>query len=302
MKITVLGAGSIGLLFTAYFASIGHELTVITKSKRQKDSLIENGITLVKKGSNKTYSVKAFTQEDQKQLFEIDGDLLIIAVKQMHIENIAPLVRRISKQFNHLLFIQNGMGHLSFVQQLEHPSTILGVVEHGALRCGDCVVEHTGIGMTKLATYNFGIPDDFAKLLAADDFIIKEELNWYEMLAKKLVINAVINPLTAIFNVKNGELLNSVHFRYLMKGLFEEAVDILKLQNTEELWEQVLRVSETTGKNTSSMLRDIQNKRITENDAISGYLLEKARLNNKRLPNTEFVFNGIKGIEESWNR
>src|SRR5699024_11246263 len=48
------------------------------------------------------------------------------------------------------------------------------------------------------------------------NFILFDD--WKTISYEKLVINGVINPLTAIFNVSNGELINNIHLKKLARS------------------------------------------------------------------------------------
>jgi len=84
----------------------------------------------------------------------------------------------------------------------------------------------------------------------------------------KLVVNAVINPLTAIFDCKNGQLLDQGPRLNLMETLLQEIAPVVRallladgqgvdnVFSNDSLLQLVLRVAEKTGENTSSMLQD----------------------------------------------
>ena len=118
---------------------------------------------------------------------------------------------------------------------------------------------------------------------------------------KKLVVNSVINPLTAILGCKNGELLETQVGRQLMDLLLEEAgpiaremllrhphakrdpVIINKDLSDDALRDAVYTVATNTAQNTSSMLQDVRAGRQTEIDFINNYLVSRgARLNLPR--------------------
>ncbi|KAH9862937.1 hypothetical protein J1614_010750, partial [Plenodomus biglobosus] len=107
---------------------------------------------------------------------------------------------------------------------------------------------------------------------------------------RKLTVNAVINPLTAIFRCKNGELLDHPQRFALMRKLFEEVADIVwailprasqssdnSVFTKETLWLPVLRVAMSSRESTTSMLQDIEAGRRTEIDYINGYLAAQGR-------------------------
>ena len=49
-----------------------------------------------------------------------------------------------------ILFLQNGMGHLKYLDKLKG-EVYVGTVEHGAMRIKSNYVLHTGIGSTRIA-------------------------------------------------------------------------------------------------------------------------------------------------------
>lgn len=112
---------------------------------------------------------------------------------------------------------------------------------------------------------------------------------------EKLVINAVINPLTVIFNCRNGVLLEHASTRALMKALVLEDSTILQsivsssLASTgttdadlerfapQMLWsDTVYKTALVVGQNISSMLQDVRAGSPTEIDYINGYLVAQA--------------------------
>ncbi|HET7580923.1 MAG TPA: 2-dehydropantoate 2-reductase [Bacillales bacterium] len=298
MRIAVIGGGSIGLLFSYYF-SVGEERPVVyVRRQEQAESLNNNGLTLLREGKSDTVEVRA-------QLFQetenIEADLVVIAVKQYDLTGMTELIHhRISREAK-LLFVQNGMGHVKLMDTLPQSQVYVGIVEHGALKDGENRVKHTGVGTTKLAAFRGELETTsftWDKLFG-QDFPLEFHDDWYRLMAQKLLVNAVINPLTALYRVENGALLDKEGFRQNMRRLFDEAFGILNLDSKDRRWENVLEVCQRTASNRSSMLRDMETGWITEIDAITGYLLEKAKDGDLSLPYTTFVYDSVKGLEKT---
>lgn len=285
MKIGVLGGGSIGLLVSRYLCA-NHEVTVYVRRNQQKQKLNDHGLFLSSLPT--PGKVKSLLTN------EIKGeDCFIVCVKQPEISSVLPLLPQIPDN-SPIIFLQNGMGHIDLLRGISNP-VYIGIVTHGALRKSDHIVTHTGRGVIKLANFS-GHEDDLSMLVQQLDsaqFPVKIESDWERVLAEKLVINAVINPLTAIFEVPNGEIVRNSYLMNLGKELCREACQVLQLDFMDQ-WNHVQTVANSTKENVSSMWKDLKNNRKSENEAISGYIVKKAKI---AIPYTSFVYNSIRAIE-----
>jgi 2-dehydropantoate 2-reductase len=108
-----------------------------------------------------------------------------------------------------------------------------------------------------------------------------------DAILRKLLVNAVINPLTAILRIRNGELIESTFRMDVMKSLFRETFDILSaygLTDEQALWDTVVRVCSATRLNESSMLQDVTAHKPTEVDYINGAICRMAAEQGKEAP------------------
>jgi len=111
---------------------------------------------------------------------------------------------------------------------------------------------------------------------------------------EKLVVNAMINPLTVIFDCRNGELFTRSPITRVMRLLLGEAGMVISRLpelredvreeggvedrfSIEKLEGKVLDVAEKTAKNTSSMLQDFRAGRETEVGYINGYIVKRGK-------------------------
>ena len=104
--------------------------------------------------------------------------------------------------------------------------------------------------------------------------------------AQKLVVNVCINPLTALLQVKNGELITNPFLSD--DGASIPGGRFLVKEEKEMVWEMVRHVCERTSHNTSSMLADVRANRQTEIGAIVGYVLEEAKKQQRSVPTLQF--------------
>ncbi|WP_174733828.1 2-dehydropantoate 2-reductase [Mesobacillus harenae] len=294
MRIGIIGGGSIGLLFACYLSKI-HQVTLYTKSQKQADEINIHGVSLEKELD------RFHARMEATPYFNWTGEehLTLIAVKQYQLQDLMPIImEKSSANKNHFLFLQNGMGHLKWLNDLRAASIIVGSVEHGAAKINAHTVDHNGMGVTRAAVYRGGdkLLNELADSLSSS-FPIEVETDYRSMLIKKLVVNAVINPLTSILKVKNGQLIENPYYYSEVISLFNEVADILNLERKQDHLENLISICRNTANNRSSMLKDLEEGRPTEADAILGYLADEANRENKNAPLIQLFLNCIRGKE-----
>jgi len=292
MKIGIVGPGAIGLLFAFYLKKNKQDVTLFTRTVEQTEKLMQEGISCIRKGRKETVFPNVTPLES---IVGEQMDYTFIAVKQYHLANILPFI----KGQRQIIFLQNGMSHLDILHEIKCENVAVGIVEHGAKKENEYTVHHTGVGVTKFGVVN-GDWSQFESLLdcfSSKYFSVRVEEDWKQTMSYKLVINACINPLTALFGIQNGELLSNPFFYKVMEQIFQEVMFLVGEKKKEEMWQLVCHVCETTSSNTSSMLADVKENRETEIDAIIGYAIEEARKQRKQVPTLQFLYNSIKGLE-----
>ncbi|MDR6998010.1 2-dehydropantoate 2-reductase [Neobacillus niacini] len=293
MKIGIIGAGSIGLLFASYLSRV-FKVSLYTRTEEQAKEIVKNGIILKKKTIKTQALVKALPLSE----WEGSEDLTIITVKAYQLEEIITKINRLSDTPKKLLFLQNGMGHLKQLESIRHSQIFVGTVEHGALRENVFTVSHNGEGVTNIAVYRGDacVLTELIETLPSEFPIVMNE-DYYKMLVNKLIVNSVINPLTAIIGVKNGDLIKNEFYFQTVVQLFNEISILLNIENPDYHLEKIIDICNKTAENRSSMLKDIEANRKTEVDAILGFLLEKAKAEFKKAPLIECLYLLLKGKE-----
>ncbi|MCM3689981.1 2-dehydropantoate 2-reductase [Neobacillus niacini] len=294
--IGIVGAGSIGLLFASYLAK-SFSVTLYTRTSEQAEIINQKGIILQKGSTQRTIRVKAFPISK----WQGNEELTIIAVKQYHLHSIIDHATKYDCSPQNLLFLQNGMRHLPLLEKMDAAAILIGSVEHGASKVNSNTVRHNGEGAVNAAVYKgeSEILMELAKICAPMYFPIVIKDNYYQMMVNKLIANAVINPLTAILQVKNGELITNTFYFAAVKKLFLEIASILNLKDPIRKFRNMLRICKNTADNQSSMLKDLEAGRRTEVDAILGFLLDEAKKQQKQAINIENYYYLLKGKEKA---
>ncbi|KAK4040611.1 ketopantoate reductase PanE/ApbA C terminal-domain-containing protein [Parachaetomium inaequale] len=240
---------------------------------------------------------------------------------------LAPIKHRLSKDSD-ILFLQNGMGVTDEVSEKlfpdpdTRPTYWAGICSAGVYSTAPFSLVHAGHGPLAIGLVAGGRSSNLpppmeenpmvAQLLNAP--VLEAGLNSPVRSVgdqlRKLVINSIINPLTALFNCKNGHVFESHEGEDLFRHLLQEAGPIVRALfpdqsnlflheafSDEFLGKLVKSVVTATANNTSSMLQDIQAGRRTEIDYINGYLVSQGE--RLGLPTTHHaaVYGRIKKLE-----
>ncbi|MCV2526132.1 MAG: 2-dehydropantoate 2-reductase [Candidatus Lightella neohaematopini] len=289
MKITILGCGALGRLLAYFLTKNGNNVQGWLK-KDKKDNICINIIHINNMKDN-------IILPTNNILHLNSSNLLIVTLK---IGSIVYSLKQIINFINKnciVLLIYNGLGietKLSFIKQ----SLLIGVTYHAVYKEKEIIYHNhkglTVIGKINSATKNINYNFLIKKLnLALTNVIWCEDIYTFKL--KKLAVNCVINPLTTIYNCKNGELLK---YNKSIFSICKELSDILQYMgmfiNTKDLIILVNNVINNTKNNISSMLQDIRNNKYSEIDYINGYIIKYAKLYNLYVYENIKLFNMIK--------
>ena len=177
----------------------------------------------------------------------------------------------------------------------------------GAKKIADYHIEHTGEGESNLGLI-WGEPENekkttLLKLLTQSLKQVSFQENIQQAQWEKLAINCVINPLSALENIKNGKI-NLQIYQETVREIIKEVV-ILGAREDVELDENlllnlVIKVAERTKKNISSMRADIMNKRRTEIDYINGYIHRLGEKHQLATPMNTKLWLAVKVLEKQY--
>jgi len=141
---------------------------------------------------------------------------------------------------------------------------------------------------------------EFTALLQEAGFEVLTTSNLDSLLWGKLVINAAINPLTAIFRIPNGALLERPDTRQKMIAAAREAAAVattlgIRLPYTDPIT-TVEAVAGRTAANRSSMLQDVERGAPTEIDAINGAVVKAGKQVGVATPINLALWQLVKGL------
>ena len=294
MQITVLGCGALGQLWLTALYKQGHELQGWLRVPQPycHVNLLDRSGDIFN---------RSFIANDPQFLAE--SDLLLVTLKAWQVSDAVKALAQKLPETTPILLLHNGIGTLEELGRLQHP-ILQGFTTQAAKRDGNVIV-HVANGVTHIGPGNFQAAG--YSYLADILHQALPDVAWHNNIDSaswnKLAVNCVINPLTALYNCRNGDLAarNEEVF-----DICDEIAHVMEREgyniSTENLFLHVKQVIECTADNISSMLQDVREQRHTEIDYITGYLIRRARANGTPVPLNTRLYEQVKRKEDEYER
>jgi 2-dehydropantoate 2-reductase len=200
------------------------------------------------------------------------------------------------------LTLQNGLNNrqtLSDVLGIQRVA--LGVTTSGATLIEPGLVRPVGDEVVSLGVHSRLKP--LADMLRAAGFMVDTVTDTSALLWGKLVINASINPLTALLRVPNGELLKRSTARNLMGVIARETASVAVARGIRLPYPDPVVAVETiarrTAENFSSMLRDVMRDAPTEVDSINGAIVNAGEITKVPTPVNRTMWQLVKALSNN---
>jgi 2-dehydropantoate 2-reductase len=303
MKTVIMGAGAMGGLFGGLLAFSGEEVWLVDVQKEQVDVINSVGLTLEEGDKLQIIGVNA--TRDVASIGK--ADLVLFFVKTYHTEQAVSDALALEKEDTIFLTLQNGLGNEEVLcKRIDPKKVMLGVTGQGATFLGPGHVRHAGRGKTFIGELDHGVSDramHVARMFGEAGIDTEVSVNIHDLIWDKLLVNVGINALTALTELKNGQLLDYPETLRIMEALVSEAAEVARRKGIRiegNPIERVKSVAEATRGNRSSMGQDIDFRRKTEIDAINGAVVREAKRLGLPVPCNEVVTDLIKTIERKF--
>jgi len=276
MDIVIFGAGAIGSLFGAYLSS-NNNITLIGRSFHV--NAINTGSLKIEGKTKFNKKVKSINSLDYVNK---SPDLLLLTVKSYDTEIAIKQSLSIINNKTIILSFQNGLDNINKIgKYVNKKQVIAGVTTHGSIFLKPGLIRHTGIGRTILGELDGRITkriEKIIKIFNKADIETQISQNIIREIWIKAIINSSINPLTSIFQCKNGYLLKNPILMNLVMNICKESTNIANIKGFKLSYNDMLRktkeVIEKTYDNYSSMLQSIKKGKKTEIESINGILID----------------------------
>lgn len=302
-RICVAGAGSIGSLLAAHLSRVA-EVSVLTRREEHAQALREHGLRISGR-ADFTAAVSAAT--DPAALGA--QDLVILACKGTDLESLAA---RLEGHFAGAtaMTVQNGLGAEEIAARHGDWPLLSAVTFMSGTRHSDTHVEYVLDTATWIGPYRETTGDDaraVAELivssgLKAEGFDDLRPAQW-----SKLVFNATVNAVAAL-----TELPHDFHFAqveelgdlgHLVRDLIDEGKAVAAaagVELDEDPWAMNVLATQRGHRHSPSMLEDVEARRPTEVETITGSLVREARRLGVPAPLQTALYRLVKAKEASY--
>lgn len=293
MKVEIVGAGAVGLMLGSFLLSKGMDVTFVVRNERQLQKINEKGIAV----QTMEGEVAWYKNAQASLTLSAKRSLVIVSTKYEHLEAIWPMLIDCPDDCE-FLFVQNGLAH--YEEGLKQPlnNVSYGSAQFGAQKIDAVTVAQRGIGILKLANGK-GDCSFSRKLLQLSDetMPIEWQEDAFSMLFEKALLNCFINPITAILQVPNGQLIKNGQAFTLLEHLYEELMRAFPQYRKRFPFEAVRSLCEKTSQNTSSMLADRLAGRRMEVETIVGEVIRLARKGGCEVPVLTTLYHLVKSLD-----
>jgi len=292
--ILLVGLGAIGSVIYKRLALKNYTTVCLTSVKSSK--LIRRKglrVKLSTEESLKLQDCEVYGELTEKQIF----DRCIIAAKTWVNEFLADDLVKHLKSSASILFLQNGLNIEDPFLKFDNNWRIFrGLTSLAAYRKHNNEAFEASVGETKIGPINNNDIDlltEWKEILTDIGLNVVLSDNIRKDIWLKTMVNCTIGPLSAITELKNGEILKDAFLSRIVDSIIQEMLSVVPKDlgiTYEDSIQLIRKITEETARHKSSMLQDIEAERRTEIDVLNSEITRLAKSKGVKAPiNTKIV-------------
>jgi 2-dehydropantoate 2-reductase len=302
-RVSVVGAGVIGSLYAAHLARV-RDVWVLTRRPEHAEALNADGLRV---SGRHEFTTRLNATADPAEL--PDFDLGIVATKATEVDAAGA---RLAGRFPDavLMTVQNGLGAEEILRRHGDWRLISAVTFMSGTRHADTHVEYILDTETWLGPYRdtpYEVVDEVARLIVDSGLRARALPDLRPAQWSKLIFNATVNSVAALTGLPHdfhfAERDRLEHLGHLVHDLIAEGkavADAAGIELHEDPWEMNVLATRRGSRHYPSMLEDVEARRPTEVDHITGALVREAERLGLAVPLQAALYRLVKAKEASW--
>lgn len=305
LKVLVAGAGAIGQFVGSRLHEARHDVTLLT-TQRHIDAFGRDGLC-VRGDENYCWDPHAVTTAAAAGAGG-PFDAILLTCKAHTTAWLAKEVAPLLAADGVFASLQNGLGNAAKVAASAPVQAVaVALTSHGVTIDAPGTVLHAGAGPTLVGPHG---PQAVRAARVAEKLLADARLEptWHDDMEpfvwRKAVINAGINPVGALSGARNGSILADDALQRQCVALIREAEALAARAGVRlprgDLAEAARGTLSRTSGNRCSMLQDVEARRATEVEQITGRMVRLAARLGVPMPASEEVYRRIKKLEADY--
>jgi 2-dehydropantoate 2-reductase len=301
--VCVVGGGVIGSLYAAHLARVA-DVSVLCRREEHARALNEQGLRV---SGRHDFTAELLAATDPGELPE--AELAIVATKTTELDAAAA---RLEGRWPRaaVMTVQNGLGAEEIVGRHGGWALISAVTFMSGTRHADTHVEYILDTETWLGPYGetpHALVEETAALLVDSGLKARAFEDLRPAQWSKLIFNSTVNAVAALTGLPHdphfAERDRLDQLGHLVHDLIEEGklvAEAAGVELHEDPWEMNVLATRRGSRHYPSMLEDVEARRPTEVDQITGALVREAERLGVDVPLQTAMYRLVKAREASW--
>jgi 2-dehydropantoate 2-reductase len=295
MKVAICGGGSLGLAYAGLMAEV-IEPQLLVRTPDQARQINEQGVAVHMGSQDDTVPKPVTASADPESLAE--ADVAICLVKYPDTESMAKALMAGLRSEATIISLQTGIRPIIEYREALGAQRVLGGVSYlGAKRTGAASVSignnlRTVIGTNGAASEHISRVDDLKISLRGCRLQLETSSDIERVIWEKMVVACSQNAVSGLTGATFGDLRNTESWHHILQQLIEEITTVSRLAGVPFSSDQLDRVFknwESLPAHVASTFVDLQNRRLTEIDALNGTLVDIGHNHGYKTPLNELL-------------